>query len=69
MFLVFLLILLLAGIAALLWWRAREEREWLLELTYLNRHQGNEEQLETTEETRRNSPPAPMCCRSVRKPK
>ncbi len=58
MLLAILLILLLAGIAGLLWWRAREEREWLLELTYLNRHQGNKEQLEPTEETQPPQQPA-----------
>ena len=50
MFLVFLLILLLAGIAGLLWWRAREEREWLLELTYLSRHQGGQENTDNAAE-------------------
>ncbi|MBH5329414.1 cell division protein FtsK [Eikenella sp. S3360] len=59
MFLAILLILLLAGIAGLLWWRAREEREWLLELTYLNRHQGNKEQPESTEEIPPQQPARP----------
>ncbi|MDO4694364.1 MAG: DNA translocase FtsK [Eikenella sp.] len=40
MFLILILILLLAGIAFLLWWRGKEEREWLMELAYLSRHEG-----------------------------
>ena len=58
MFLVFLLILLLAGIAVLLWWRAREEREWLLELTYLNRHQNNQQSIDTEAENPPQQQPA-----------
>ena len=58
MFLVFLLILLLAGIAVLLWWRAREEREWLLELTYLNRHQNNQQSTDTEAENTPQQQPA-----------
>ena len=58
MFLVFLLILLLAGIAVLLWWRAREEREWLLELTYLNRHQNNQQSIDTKAENTLQQQPA-----------
>lgn len=42
MFLILILILLLAGIAFLLWWRGKEEREWLMELAYLSRHEGRE---------------------------
>ncbi|WP_082887602.1 MULTISPECIES: DNA translocase FtsK [unclassified Eikenella] len=58
MFLVFLLILLLAGIAVLLWWRAREEREWLLEFTYLNRHQNNKQSTDTEAENTPQQQPA-----------
>ena len=58
MFLVFLLILLLAGIAVLLWWRAREEREWLLEFTYLNRHQNNKQSTDTEAENAPQQQPA-----------
>ena len=58
MFLVFLLILLLAGIAVLLWWRAREEREWLLELTYLNRHQNNQQSIDAEAENTPQQQPA-----------
>ncbi|WP_314251569.1 DNA translocase FtsK [Eikenella halliae] len=58
MFLVFLLILLLAGIAVLLWWRAREEREWLLELTYLNRHQNNQQSIDVEAENTPQQQPA-----------
>jgi len=58
MFLVFLLILLLAGIAVLLWWRAREEREWLLELTYLNRHQNNQQSIDAEAENTPKQQPA-----------
>ena len=58
MFLVFLLILLLAGIAVLLWWRAREEREWLLEFTYLNRHQNNKQSTDIEAENTPQQQPA-----------
>ncbi|WP_082887941.1 DNA translocase FtsK [Eikenella sp. NML03-A-027] len=58
MFLVFLLILLLAGIAVLLWWRAREEHEWLLEFTYLNRHQNNQQSTDTEAENTPQQQPA-----------
>ncbi|UOO81009.1 cell division protein FtsK [Uruburuella testudinis] len=34
-----LLIILLCAIAGVLWWRYRQEQEWLRELTYLSRHE------------------------------
>ncbi len=39
MFWIIVLILLLAVIGALLWWRWQQEQEWMMELTYLSRHE------------------------------
>ena len=50
MFLLLILILLLAGIAFLWWWRDREEREWLMELAYMSRHEGREAEAEADSE-------------------
>ena len=42
MFWIIVLILLSAGIGALLWWRKQQEQEWMMELTYLSRHENQD---------------------------
>ncbi|WP_066565609.1 hypothetical protein [Snodgrassella sp. CFCC 13594] len=56
-----LLFLLMLAIAALLWWRGKQEREWRMELTYLSRHQKEDDaqgaQLQTPAPTLRKVSP------------